>query len=329
MNEELLEKARQLRAAGVPVAEIERYLASKSAPADDTVEIEAGYPERLATTLLKGAQVIPGVKSLEALAGSLGSKLTDHPVSYSDARAGLEEQTDRMKPGLGFAAELASSPVTAPLFALRGLSALSPAMGGAAYGGASQALDINPDETLESHLLRAGAGAAAGGILGKVGDGVLKFAKSPPGTTRKVAGKLFPRVERAAKAWETATETPPPTARPKVRLEDAGTPKPAPKTLEEILGTLELVPEAESAAPQTLEEAIAKPKAPRPQRHRTKAQFDYFADWSAKQRAAKAAESADAVEPALEDLLRLQLDHIKKGGSLKSASDALKLVRRP
>ena len=226
MNEELMEKARQLRAAGVPVEEIEKYLQSKMQPADDTVEVEAGYPERLATTILKGAQVIPGMKSFQALAGSIGSKFTDTPVSYSDAKAGLEEQTDRMGTARGLAAEVVSSPVMAPVMAARGLKGLSAAKAGAAYGGASAALDYNPDETLESRLFRTGASATGGAMLGKGGSMALKLARAPSGTAGEVLKEAIvpDKWRRAASAWEAATE-PQPIVKPSIRLNEGSRPK--------------------------------------------------------------------------------------------------------
>lgn len=228
--QEVMEKARQLRAAGVPVAEIEQYIQSKlgqQPPAEDVVEVEAGYPERLATTLLQGAQVIPGMKSFQAAMGSLGSKFTDTPVSYADAKAGLDEQTDRMGGARKFAAQAVSAPVMAPVMAARGVSALSPMAQGAAYGAASEALDFNPDEALESRLLRAGVGGVAGGALAGAGSGVVKLLKAPPGTVKRVLGSAAPRnLQRATRTWRTINEAASaPIEKPQIRLNEASAPK--------------------------------------------------------------------------------------------------------
>lgn len=386
-GDEVLEKAKQLRAAGVPLEEIERYIQSKRGtpkPADDTVEVEANYPERLATTILKGAQVIPGMKSVEALAGSLGSKLTDHPVSYSDAKAGLEEQTDRMKPGLGIAAQVASSPVMAPVFAARGISALSPMAQGAAYGGASEALDYNPDETNFSRVARTGAGAAIGGLLTGAGSGVAKFAKAPPGTVGKVASRAFPRIGKAVREYKALTAPPPETVRPQIRLMEASAPKAeglmrpeasvmsepttlAPRrgqTLEELIGSIATPVEqpnvAEGFVGNSMDNLASIPHEPVPvsprrgstleqliapaeetgvlpdvvkatERYRTgsgklqqgapNARFEHFADQFAKRQ-----QAGSVTDLSEGDLLKMTLEHIRQGGTLKSAGDAIRML---
>lgn len=144
----------------------EQYLRETGQMGDDAVEVEAGYPERLATTVLAATQVVPGMKSFQAAMGSLGSQFTDHPVSYRDARAGLEEQTDRMGTGRQIAAKAAASPMLIPALAATGLGGASGAVQGAVIGGADQALDIDPDRSLGSHALRTAGGAAGGALLG-------------------------------------------------------------------------------------------------------------------------------------------------------------------
>jgi hypothetical protein len=327
MSETPEERARRLGLGGAAET-VEQRAARLGLADDDTVEVEAGYPERLATTLLKGAQVIPGMKSFQAAMGSLGSKFTDNPVSYSDAKAGLEEQTDRMGAARGLAAEVVSSPVLAPVAAIRGLSGLSAAKQGALWGGASQALDINHDESLESRLIRTGAGATGGAVLGKGGSMALKLARAPKGTLRKVAtDAIVPtKWQRAARSWRTATAQKPDVAKAAPKM-DEGLPQ-----LDDIL-----VPEeAAAAAPaRTIEEAVGikdvvRNASPVKQKGATKARFDWFAEQQAKKAAERAAtEAAPTLEEIpLEELLRLNLEHVKKGGSMKSASDALRLVRQ-
>lgn len=342
MNEqEIMEKARQLRAAGVPIAEIERYVQAKMAalqPADDTAEVEAGYPERFATTVLQGAQVIPGMKAFQAAMGSLGSKFTDNPVSYADAKAGLEEQTERMGTGRQLLSQAVSAPVMAPVAAMRGLSALSPAMQGAAYGGASAALDFNPDESLEGRLLRTGVGATAGAVLGKAGSGAAKLAKAPSGTVKKVLkDALVPtKWQRAARSFSEATEVPA-VVKPQIRLNQASAPKAEGfigNSIDNLLDAAKHVDNGpmSSGAPQTLESRIGdivQNASPFKQRSAPKARFEHFAERMAQR---QAAEAEQAAEPALEDLLALSLEHIKQGGSLRQASDVaskLKIARSP
>lgn len=228
-EDEVIAKARQLRAAGVPLAEIEKYIASKraAAPKDDTVEQNAGYPERLATTILEGAQVLPGMKAFEAAAGSLGSKFTDHPVSYRDARAGLEEQTDRMGTMRKIASRVAASPMLIPAIQATPLAGSGAATQGAAIGGAGEALDYNPDESNSSRVIRTALGAGIGGLFGGTASGVLKLVKAPPGTVSKVLGSAAPRnLQRAARTWRelsSAAETP--IEKPQIRLHEASAPK--------------------------------------------------------------------------------------------------------
>lgn len=195
MTETPEERAKRLGlTTGVPESAVDRAK-RLGLPDDDTVEVQASYPERLATTILKGAQVIPGVKALEAWAGSGPTSGTlGHPdkpgVSYADARAGLDEQTDRMGKTRGILAQAASSPAMVPAFALRGISALSPALQGAAYGATSEAADFDPNETNSSRLRRTGTGAAVGAVVGKGVDvgGTLLRAKAGPAVQRIVGG---------------------------------------------------------------------------------------------------------------------------------------------
>lgn len=196
-------------------------------------EPEAGYGERLITTLLKGAQVIPGMKSLEALAASGPvSHTLGHPdtpgLSYTDAREGLEEQTAKLGVGRGLLAQAVASPVTAPLFAMRGISALGPAAKGAAFGGASEAGDFNPNETMTSRAVRTGAGAAAGGAIGSAGGLANAIRKAPSGTLGKVVGSIMPRpVQRGMRTWTAAQKAvaSPEIVKPQIRLAEASAPK--------------------------------------------------------------------------------------------------------
>lgn len=228
MNETFEERAKRLGLAQQKAGQetFESRAKRLGLNADDTVEVNASYPERLATTILQGAQVIPGMKSLEALAGSIGSKFTDHPVSYTDAKAGLEEQTDRMGTGRKILSQAVSSPVLAPVMGLRGVAAMSPAMQGGAYGAADALLDVRPDESTTSRILRPIIEGTAGAALAGTSTAALKLIKSPAGTTKKVIGEaVVPnKVQRAVKAWRSAT-TPPVLEKPVVRLNDASAPK--------------------------------------------------------------------------------------------------------
>jgi hypothetical protein len=127
------------------------------------------------------------------------------------------------------------------------------------------------------------------------------------------------------------------------RLAQMAEPAEQPATLEGFLGnSIDNLPHAgsaRSAGParsdplvRQLEELI-EDVASRPQaagwkpRGATKGRFDWFAEQQAKRQAAPTIEEvlgADDLTPGLQ----MTLEHIKKGGSMKSAADALKLVRR-
>lgn len=325
-QEEIMERARQLRAAGVPLAEIEKYVQSKMAALqDDTVEVNASYPERLATTVLEATQVLPGMKSFQAAMGSLGSKFTDTPVSYRDARAGLEEQGQRMHPGLRIAAKAAALPMLIPAGAATGVKGL--VSQGAILGAADQALDVEPGESLESRMLRTAGGAAVGGLGGGVLSGASKIARLPSGTVPKIAkavvkelpvGRSVSRAMRAANRVTTAAKVLP--MKPAATIADDAL------TLEQRLG---LTPESLGLVDEAAEAAVpaAKPWKPR---SAPKARFDYIAERMAKRPAVNptASDATAAAEPTLEELLDLSNQHLKKGGTLE---DLLKVNpgRRP
>lgn len=156
--------------------------------------------------------------------------------------------------------------------------------------------------------------SAAAPIVTRGARAAGAFAKELPFAKHIVRG-----TQKASRAWNAT--------KPAAKIEAA-----APKSLEDILGNIELAPEVEQAAtraPQTLEEAIeqtaTKGKEWKP-RSAPKARFEYFAERQAAHKAAQA--SPEIAEVPLEELLSLNLEHIKKGGSLKSASDALRLVRQ-
>ncbi len=291
-EDEVLAKARQLRAAGVPLAEIERYVASKRGAAQqagpvEAPEPEAGYPERLATTMLSAAQVIPGMKALQAGAGALGSKFTDTPVSYRDAYEGLGEQTDKLGTGRNIAAKVVASPVTAPIFGLRAMAGLSPTAQGAVFGGADQLLSGDPDATVGGTAARTGAGIVGGAVAGKLIDEGVTVARAKAGPAiGRVVGKIAPK-------------------------------KPTP--------VLTKIPDRIAPAdgvPATPADAVKQWKP----RHRTKAQFAHFAE-QMEQRAAAAAPDAppppDAEPLDLEALLSASIKHVNTGGKLSEAKDAV------
>jgi hypothetical protein len=143
---------------------------------------------------------------------------------------------------------------------------------------------------------------------------IKEFAKDLPVISGIFKGaKAAGRVRKVATAVKSAPKPSPAASKGLPQLDD-------------IL--VEATETAAKPAARTLEEAVglAKPaaKAWKP-RSAPKARFDMIAKRQAEMATKEVAEVA---EPSLEDLLALSLEHIKKGGSMKSASDALKLVRQ-
>lgn len=286
----------------------------------ETSEPEAGYGERLATTLLKAAQVIPGMKSFEAAAASGPvSHTLGHPdtpgTSYADTREGLEEQTKKLGRGRGMLAEAVASPMMAPAFAARGISALSPAMQGAAYGGVSEAADYDPNETMASRAIRTGAGAAAGGVLAGTGSLVTKLVKAPSGTMGKVAGSIMPRpVQRGMRTWAAAQKAvePPEIVKPHIRLTEASAPK-----AEGLIGNdmksnvLEAVKAREAQqAGHNLPDVVKATERYRTesgalQKRAPNARFDWYAEQAAKRAAERAATDPNDLSGLLQQSLKI------------------------
>ena len=97
-----------------------------------------------------------------------------------------------------------------------------------------------------------------------------------------------------------------------------------------VLNSMKKAPSVAPKQPAsaTIEEALEKAAGSvHKPRHRTQAQFDYFAERMAQKAAEQAKGAADDVMPTLEDLLAASLDHVKKGGSLRQASDLASKVR--
>lgn len=174
-------KARQLRAAGVPLPEIEKYVASKRAKATPNAPStaprsapEPGYGERLAAHVLSAAQGIPGMEAIEAAGGALGSHIpasvpligSTHPMSYQESLEALRGNTDQIGGGTKFAEKAMGSLATLPLVAGR-----TAVQAGALLGGADQALSADPIHSGSDAVMRVGKtalGAGVGAGLGKV-----------------------------------------------------------------------------------------------------------------------------------------------------------------
>lgn len=133
---------------------------------------EMGYGQRLASHVLNTAQGIPGVKMVEAGAGSLGSKLTKHPLSYRQSLQSLDNATGDIGGKTSFLEHAMGSVAALPFLPA------SPMAAGAALGGADQALDANPDESMTTRAMKTVAGAGVGAVAGKVADSGITAARA-------------------------------------------------------------------------------------------------------------------------------------------------------
>lgn len=144
------------------------FEALKSAPGSFLPWLAGGVAPAAALALT-AAQGVPGMESLEAAAGSLGSKFTKHPMTFGESRDVLRERSAELLPSeIRTTAKIMGSGLALPLVA-----GLTPLKAGAAIGGADQALSAD-DMSMGTRLARTAAGAAAGGAAGKVVEtGVL------------------------------------------------------------------------------------------------------------------------------------------------------------
>lgn len=243
-----------------------------------------------AVTAMTMAQGIPGVRQLQAKIGSVASRATDSPMTYNESKAALDNLTHET-PG-----------------------------------------DLRTIEEL------VGGGALDVGAALKIAKPAMRYAPVVGAMAGEVPGlRWIPRIVRAGKRATSAINKAKAPAEKAVEKIGA--------KVEEGLPNLDdlLIPAEEAAPARTLEDVVeqaatkegrtgdvVRNASPVKQRGAPKARFEWFAEQQAKKAAEQAARSstADLAEVPLEDLLSLNLEHIKKGGSLKSASDALRLVRQ-
>lgn len=133
----------------------------------------------VAANLLNAAQGIPGMEAFEAAAGSAGSKLTDHPLSYEESLKALRGETSAIPAALSIPEKIAGGVPLASLLPIGNAktimqAAKSGAKAGAGLGAADQLLAADPDRGIEDRVKRAGVGAAVGGAAGATLGGVAK-----------------------------------------------------------------------------------------------------------------------------------------------------------
>lgn len=157
----------------------------------------AGAGSGLAAHLLNTAQGIPGMEAVEAGAGALGSRATDHPMSYTQSLAALRGKTGEIG-GTTSALEHFVGSLAVPL-------PKSPIAAGAVLGGADQLLSADPVEMTPEGILgrvaKTAIGAGVGGLLGHATDlGVTAIrAKRATGAAASILQRIADRAD-AAKA---------------------------------------------------------------------------------------------------------------------------------
>ncbi len=152
-----------------PIAAESTGALSRSRP-NATGDFEAAGPAA-AANVLSAAQVLPGMEAFEAGAGALGSKLTSHPMSYRESLDALRSQTDAIPGPIKAAGRmLAGGPLTA--------LPVSPMASGAILGGASQALDADPDRGLASRAIGTLVGTGIGAGIGAGADALVTKARA-------------------------------------------------------------------------------------------------------------------------------------------------------
>lgn len=132
---------------------------------------EPGYVSRFVTHALNAAQGIPGVRPIEAAAGALGSKLTDHPMTFAESRGILDAQTGNIGGKTSAFEHLLGSVATLPFLPA------NPTVAGALLGGANEALSAD-DESLTERGLKTAVGAGVGAMTGKLLDHAVTAART-------------------------------------------------------------------------------------------------------------------------------------------------------
>lgn len=161
-----------------------KRMARENANDREQLDSEPSYGERLATHLLNTAQGIPGVEAVEAAGGSLGSRFTKRPMSYTQSLNTLRDNTAQIGRGTSFVEKLAGSLATTP-FLPKG-----PIAGGAAYGAADRALEADP-VSLKQRAVDTGIGTAEGVAAGTFVKGVGRGA-TRIGLTDRIANLPAP-----------------------------------------------------------------------------------------------------------------------------------------
>lgn len=152
------------------------------------------------------AQGIPGMEAAQSGITSLASRLPGMggKLSFGEARDLIRSETANIPAPLRFAEQAIGGAATG---AIKPLAALSPAMQGMIYGGASGALSAD-DESLTARGVKTVAGAAAGGAIGKLGEriGAGIQAMRTPGFDKQASAMTANRAASARELYGAAMQ---------------------------------------------------------------------------------------------------------------------------
>lgn len=270
------------------VARAQRLGLNKSAnlPDHDAPEIEPSYAQQALGGIASLVRDMPGAEGAQAVARALVRR-QPYREALSDIRGAEDAAPSIVRNANRFVGGgLASA-------ALPGGAAWK----GAQYGALTGALSSDPNSGLESRAIQAGAGAAAGALAGRY--------------VGKVGEKLAPAAGEARDAIVSRFGLRG-AIRPAVRLGEASASKAEGFVGNSMDNVLEAVKAREASTPSGgVMDAVKRA----PTRHRTKAQFDHFAD----QMAERQQVAGTIPDDNLEALLAESIKHVRTGGKLSLA----------
>lgn len=149
-------------------------------PPDDSHDgTESGlgaYGRSLLATAANAAQAIPGMEAAQA-----GVRSVVRGQSYRDALGDIRGETSKLGTPLRIAGQLPGAIATTAL-----MPGASPAAAGAMYGGASQALSADPDQSLGERAGRTLAGTAVGAFIPKAVQGLATTGRVASTAARSI-----------------------------------------------------------------------------------------------------------------------------------------------
>jgi len=188
------------------VADITRQLAPHAEAVDNALQVPDAEPpppqhplarvgETAVRHLANVAQGIPGGKLAQT-----GLRMLTRGQSREEAYDDITRDVEQIPAGVKYAERILGGIPVASVLPGSAIQA------GALVGGATEALNADPDVELGERVLRTGAGAAGGGLLGKGASMVSTAARSlgAPNTAKLLLGKNAERAESARQLYGAA-----------------------------------------------------------------------------------------------------------------------------